>query len=61
MKYIKAIVIAAYMFVVLYLANLMVDLGILYKNFIYLIIVLPVLLGGVIFINLVFDKNNKRK
>ena len=55
-KLLKLISISSYMLIVSYLSNKMVDWRIMSKNYVYIIIVLPILLIGVISLNNFFDR-----
>lgn len=55
----KYISIFIYMFIVLYMANKMVEWQVLSKNYLYIIIILPILIIGVVILNRLFNKYGK--
>lgn len=55
----KYISIFIYMFIVLYMANKMVEWQVLSKNYLYIIIILPILTIGVVILNRLFNKYGK--
>jgi len=54
------ITISIYIFIILYLADKMVEWGFMIKNLNYTIIVLPILIIGVVSLRFMFLKFNKR-